>query len=70
MTAGPCALKAHRKGKVERKLAAYFIAGGAAVAAAEEGRADIIYSGPQSSSINAGSFALDLNGDGDNSVHP
>jgi hypothetical protein len=64
MTSGPSALQAHRKSKVERKLAAYLIAGGAAVAAAEEGRADIIYSGPQNISINQSSFALDLNGDG------
>jgi hypothetical protein len=56
----------HRRSGYERKLAAYLAtAGGALLATADKGHADIIYSGPQNIPIGAGQTVnLDLNGDG------
>jgi hypothetical protein len=63
MTITPSAGRAKSRAGLERKLAAYAVAGGAVLAAAEEGQAGIVYSGPQNIPIGVDTTVdLDLNG--------
>jgi hypothetical protein len=56
-----------RWGSLEKRLAAYAVAGGAALVAGSEAKADIIWSGPQNISVGVNQTVnIDLNGDGQN----